>query len=228
MTAHEWAAIALWCVANGYEPTGNTNWGRSHAKTWLFGNRTDNLAPANTSGAGRTKAGSLGVEAAHDKTLAGISDLVGNMWEWQDGLLLQDGRFKLSAHNTQAEAAWAFVDAYLDASTPTGGVPILSNTITNRIGTLGDSSNAGNSASADWWTMAKAGAYVSNQSMKRLLLEPATTLPQGRIYMRNFGERLPCRGGNWYSGAAAGLAAVSLDNSRAYTGVSLGFRPAYA
>ncbi|MBP4080235.1 hypothetical protein J9897_14085, partial [Aeromonas sp. MrichA-1] len=33
MTAHEWAAIALWCMANGYEPIGNTNWGRSHAKT---------------------------------------------------------------------------------------------------------------------------------------------------------------------------------------------------
>ena len=71
--------------------------------------------------------------------------------------------------------------------------------------------------------MTKSGSYVSNQAMKRLLLEPAGALPQGRIYMRNFGERLPYRGGHWYHGAYAGLAALVLDSSRAYTFRALGF-----
>ena len=228
MTAHEWAAIALWCMANGYEPIGNTNWGRSHAKTWMVGDRADNRAPGDASGTGRTQTGSMGVEATHNKSLAGIADLVGNIWEWQDGFLLQDGRFKLSAFNAQAEAAWAFTDAYLDASSPTGGSPILSNAITNRLGAIGDNANAGNSANSDWRIMAKAGGYVSNQALRRLLIEPATILPQGRIYMRNFGERLPYRGGSWSYGAYAGLAAVVLSSSRADAGTILGFRPAFA
>lgn len=228
MTAHEWAAIALWCMANGYEPIGNTNWGRSHAKTWMVGDRSDNRSPGDTAGTGRTQTGSMGSEATHTRTLGGIADLVGNVWEWQDGLLLQDGRFKISAYNTQAEVDWAFVDAFLDASTPTGGSAILSNAVNNRLGAIGDNANAGNSANVEWRAMTKSGSYVSNQAMKRLLLEPAGALPQGRIYMRNFGERLPFRGGGWDSGADAGLAALALNNSRAVAYASIGFRPAFA
>ena len=228
MTAHEWAAIALWCMANGYEPIGNTNWGRSHAKTWMVGDRADNRAPGDTAGTGRTQTGSMGSEATHTRTLGGIADLVGNVWEWQDGLLLQDGRFKISAYNTQAEVDWAFADAFLDASTPTGGSAILSNAVNNRLGAIGDNANAGNSANVEWRAMTKSGSYVSNQAMKRLLLEPAGALPQGRIYMRNFGERLPSRGGSWSGGASAGLAALDLSGSRAGTGTSIGFRPAFA
>ena len=228
MTAHEWAAIALWCMANGYEPIGNTSWGRSHAKTWMVGDRADNRAPGDTAGTGRTQTGSMGSEATHTRTLGGIADLVGNVWEWQDGLLLQDGRFKISAYNTQAEVDWAFADAFLDASTPTGGSAILSNAVNNRLGAIGDNANAGNSASVDWRSMTKAGGYVSDQAMKRLLLEPAGALPQGRIYMRNFGERLPYRGGTWNSGANAGLAALHLGDSRANASAGIGFRPAFA
>ncbi|MGE6165257.1 hypothetical protein [Aeromonas rivipollensis] len=228
MTAHEWAAIALWCMANGYEPIGNTNWGRSHAPTRMVGDRADNRAPGDAAGTGRTQTGSMGSEATHTRTLGGIADLVGNVWEWQDGLLLQDGRFKISAYNTQAEVDWAFVDAYLDASSLSGGGAILSSVVTNRLGPLGDNANAGNSASVDWRSMTKAGGYVSLQALRRLLVEPASVLPQGRIYMRNFGERLPYRGGSWSYGANAGLAALNLYDSRVSTHAAVGFRPAFA
>ena len=228
MTAHEWAAIALWCMANGYEPIGNTNWGRSHAQTRMVGDRADNRAPGDVAGTGRTQTGSMGSEATHTRTLGGIADLVGNVWEWQDGLLLQDGRFKISAYNTQAEVDWAFADAFLDASTPTGGSAILSNAVNNRLGAIGDNANAGYSANVEWRAMTKSGSYVSNQAMKRLLLEPAGALPRGRIYMRNFGERLPFRGGDWYDWANTGLAALLLEYSRVGAGASLGFRPAFA
>lgn len=228
MTAHEWAAIALWCMANGYEPIGNTNWGRSHAKTWMVGDRADNRAPGDAAGTGRTQTGSMGVEATHTRTLGGIADLVGNVWEWQDGFLLQDGRFKISAYNNQGEVGWAFADAFLDASTPTGGSAILSNAVNNRLGAIGDNANAGNSASVEWRAMTKSGSYVSNQAMKRLLLEPAGALPQGGIFIRNFGERLPIRGGSWHYGADTGLAALGLADPRVSTVTNLGFRPAFA
>ena len=231
MTMHEWAAIALWCMANGYGPIGNTNWGRSHAKTWIVGDKGDGKAPSDTSGLGRTRTGSLGVDSSHDRTLGGIFDLVGNVLEWQDGLLMMDGQLKVSQHNLQAEADWALQEAYLDASTPTGGNVILSHQITNMVGAAGDNQNAGNSASTGWRVMTKSPQYVTNQLLKRLLVEPAGAqpqLPQGQIYARNFGERLPVRGGTWSSGADAGLAALNLNYSRALTVTNVGFRPAFA
>ena len=214
MTVHEWAAIALWCVANGYEPLGNTNWGRSHAKTWLAGGRADGRAPGDAAGIGRTKTGSMGAEATHDRTLGGIADLVGNTWEWQDGLLLQGGQIKASTHNTQPEADWALQAAFFDAPS---SAPVLSNAITRAA-----------SVSAEWKSVTKSASYVSNQLLKRLLIEPASALPSGRIYTNNEGERLPYRGGDWYYGADAGLAALSLSYSRASTLALIGFRPAFA
>ena len=214
MTVHEWAAIALWCVANGYEPLGNTNWGRSHAKTWLAGGRADGRAPGDAAGIGRTKTGSMGAEATHDRTLGGIADLVGNVWEWQDGLLLQGGQIKASTHNTQPEANWALQAAFFDAPS---SAPVLSNAITRAA-----------NVSADWKSMAKSAGYVSNSLLKRLLIEPASVLPGGRIYTNNEGERLPSRGGHWHGGASAGLAALTLNDSRAFTLSYLGFRPAFA
>ena len=214
MTVHEWAAIALWCVANGYEPLGNTNWGRSHAKTWLAGGRADGRAPGDAAGIGRTKTGSMGAEATHDRTLGGIADLVGNVWEWQDGLLLQGGQIKASTHNTQPEANWALQAAFFDAPS---SAPVLSNAITRAA-----------SVSAEWKSVTKSASYVSNPLLKRLLIEPASALPSGRIYTNNEGERLPYRGGTWTGGANAGLAALNLDNSRVGTSTSLGFRPAFA
>ena len=214
MTVHEWAAIALWCVANGYEPLGNTNWGRSHAKTWLAGGRADGRAPGDAAGIGRTKTGSMVAEDTHDRTLGGIADLVGNVWEWQDGLLLQGGQIKASTHNTQPEANWALQAAFFDAPS---SAPVLSNAITRAA-----------SVSAEWKSVTKSASYVSNPLLKRLLIEPASALPSGRIYTNNEGERLPFRGGNWNSGANAGLAELVLSSSRASTGTDRGFRPAFA
>lgn len=228
MTMHEWAAVALWCMANGFEPIGNTNYGRSHAKTWLTAARSDGLAPGDASGTAHTKTGALGPLANHDAGPHGIADLVGNVWEWQDGMLLQDGRIKISAHNTQDESAWSYQDAWLDATTATGGATVLSHTINNMHGSAGDNANSGNSSSVDWRSMTMTAEYARNQSLRRLLIEPASILPQGRIYARNFGERLPSRGGRWDYGAYAGLAALDLHNSRSVSSTGIGFRPAFA
>ncbi|MCY1520795.1 hypothetical protein D9M68_555870 [compost metagenome] len=48
-----------------------------------------------------------------------------------------------------------------------------------------------------------------------------------RIYLRNYGERLPIRGGNWYHGAAAGVRALDLNSPRSGVGGSVGARPAF-
>lgn len=228
MTMHEWAAISLWCMANGFEPRGNTNYGRAHDRYVERGRRKDGGLPGDTAGTARVHGGSGPDAWRHNNSPWGISDMVGNVWEWLDGLKLQDGQIIASTFNTQAEANWVAQEAYFDATLATGGAPKLSDAVVNRLGTIGDNQNAGYSANEAFNVMTKAGTYVSNQLLKRLLVEPATVLPKGRVYMRNFGERLPYRGGHWVNGSSAGLAALSCNDSRVYTGGGIGFRLAFA
>lgn len=228
MTMHEWAAISLWCMANGFEPRGNTNYGRAHDRYVERGRRMDGGLPGDTAGTARVHAGSGPDAWRHNNSPWGISDLVGNVWEWLDGFKLQDGQIIASTFNTQAEASWAAQTAYFDSTLTTGGAPRLSDAVVNRLGTIGDNANAGYSASEAFNVMAKTDTYVSNQLLKRLLVEPSTVLPKGRVYMRNFGERLPFRGGNWDNGSIAGLAALYCNFSRVGTHSSIGFRLAFA
>lgn len=228
MTMHEWAAISLWCMANGFEPRGNTNYGRAHDRYVERGRRMDGGLPGDTAGTARVHCGSGPDAWRHNNSPWGISDLVGNVWEWLDGFKLQDGQIIASTFNTQAEASWAAQAAYFDSTLTTGGAPRLSDAVVNRLGTIGDNANAGYSASEAFNIMTKSGTYVSNQLLKRLLVEPSTVLPKGRVYMRNFGERLPYRGGGWVSGSNAGLAALGCDASRVYSNGYFGFRLAFA
>ena len=228
MTMHEWAAISLWCMANGFEPRGNTNYGRAHDRYVERGRRMDGGLPGDTAGTPRVHGGSGPDTWRHNNSPWGISDMVGNIWEWMDGFKLQDGKIIASTFNTQEEANWVAQAAYFDATLATGGAPKLSDAVVNRLGTIGDNQNAGYSANEAFNIMTKSGTYVSNQLLKRLLVEPSTVLPKGRVYMRNFGERLPHRGGQWLNGDYAGLAALSLNHSRVSTGTHFGFRLAFA
>ena len=228
MTMHEWAAISLWCMANGFEPRGNTNYGRAHDRYVELGRRMDGGLPGDTAGTARVHGGSGPDAWRHNNSPWGISDMVGNVWEWLDGFKLQDGQIIASTFNTQEEASWEAQAAYFDSTLTTGGAPKLSDAVVNRLGTIGDNQNAGYTAIEAFNVMTKAGTYVSNQLLKRLLVEPATVLPKGRVYVRNFGERLPYRGGRLDNGSSAGLAALSCRYSRVYTHSSVGFRLAFA
>ena len=188
----------------------------------------DGGLPGDTAETARVHAGSGPDAWRHNNSPWGISDLVGNVWEWLDGFKLQDGQIIASTFNTQAEASWAAQAAYFDSTLATGGAPRLSDAVVNRLGTIGDNTTGGYSANENFAVMAKTGTYVSNKLLKRLLVEPSTVLPKGRVYMRNFGERLPYRGGDWLSGASAGLAALVLNSSRVRTDTNIGFRPAFA
>lgn len=226
MTMHEWAAISLWCMANGFEPRGNTNYGRAIDRYVELGRRVDGGLPGINGGTWLVRTGSGPDAWRHNNSPWGISDLVGNMWEWLDGFKLQDGQIIASTFNTQAEASWAAQAAYFDSTMTNGGAPRLSNAVVNRLGTIGDNMDSGYIAAADFKSIAKTGTYVSNQLLKRLLVEPSTVLPKGRVPMRNFGERFPCRGGS--VGTGTGLAALDLRNSRVFTGGDIGFRLAFS
>ena len=69
----------------------------------------------------------------------------------------------------------------------------------------------------------------------RLLIDPVATPifaetsvgGDNDLYVRNYGERLPFRGGYWGYGAGAGVAALYLSVRRSYVGGGVGCRPAF-
>lgn len=102
MSNAAFAGIALWCRANGFQPRGNTNFGRSSDATWETARRIDGLSPGNTAGTPRTLTGSGPAAWRHDNTSAGISDLCGNIWEWTPGMRLMAGEIQIIAGNNAA------------------------------------------------------------------------------------------------------------------------------
>lgn len=244
MTNAEWTAVALWCWRNGFMPRGNTNFGRDHLQTYETGRRQDGGAPGGASGNARTLTGSGPAGWSHDGTPAGIFDLCGNVWEWQRGLRLLDGEIQVIPHNDAAapsadhgasSALWRAImpDGALVAPGTAGtlkwnatgvagaGSPQLAASVTSQ-------SNGTTEASQQYKDVGAAGGIAVPGLIKLLGLYPhATTIERGRLYVRNVGERLPLRGGNWGGGGSAGVFALNLGNGRAHASASLGFRPAF-
>jgi hypothetical protein len=249
MTAWEWAAVAFWCMKNGFQPRGNTNYLKAYDAPWETG------TPAPDNPTAKILGGSGPASWRHDGTYQGIADLVGNVWEWNDGLKLVDGRFYFPEDNNfdQAEAQWPASSLYLDASVGPGdrsgvaqnGVPTLSNAIAKYSETptpaggidTGDFDYTHNTA---WKSLALSTGYdglsaAVRQQAAQLLIAPKLTSSgdpifadiKGGIWARNYGTRFPLRGGPWGSSGVAGLGALTLDSRRALVSSAVGFRPAF-
>ncbi|GIU12892.1 SUMF1/EgtB/PvdO family nonheme iron enzyme [Shewanella sp. MBTL60-007] len=237
MSIHEWAAIALWSLANNTVPRGNTNYGRSHENKLETARRSDNGMPGDSSGTGRTDTGKGPDTWAHDHGAFGVQDLVGNVNEWLDQMKLDNGQIITTLDNNPSinEANWhrhgAYFDSTSDSMAGTGnvGAPVLSNTIIKRNGPINDDSHDYPYAhNAHFATIGKSAGYAPVELMRRLLIESASpTTVAGAIYVRNYGDRFPLRGGGWSYGSYAGLGMLYLNYSRSSANSSIGFRPAF-
>ena len=225
----EWCAVSFLSLAYGQNVRGNTNYGRSHAAKYETARRGDILAPGDTAGTARTDCGTGPATWSHDGTIFGVFDLVGNVWEWVDQLLMQEGQIISPLDNDPAllEAQWTSHATYLDSAAATSGAVILNSVITNRTGALGDNGSGNGYNFNTWAVTAKDASYVESTLMRQMAIESASAINlEGRIYSRNFGERAPVRGGDWSSGSSAGQGALSFVHSRAFAYSSFGFRPA--
>ena len=235
MTVHEWAAVMLWCLKNGFQPRGNTNYGRSHEATYETGTRVDGGTPGDSSGTPRTYTGSGPASWRHDNTFAGISDLVGNIWEWMHLMKLIDGRIYVPAHNDfdLDESNWTAQNAYFDRESASVNNLILSSA--RNVSDEGQSPDY--SYHSPWRTLSLESGFTAPDLLLQICVSPKTTETggtltifseaKGTILVRNYGERFPRRGGCWGSDVYAGLGALDLESTRSYSPDVIGFRPAY-
>ena len=257
MSNWEWAAISLWCLKNGFQPRGNTYYGEAHDAPFETSPRADGAAPGLAGGTGRTKVGLGPLSWRHDGGPFGIADLVGDVWEWQDGMKLVDGQIVMPNDNNfaLAESSWPAQGVFFDSNGNTGtdasaslnGAPVLSNARAT------PSDDCGNGLGPDapdydytqidgeagWRSTTMASGYDSlsasiRQRMMQSLISAkisstgsAPFACKGYVSARNYGERLPIRGGSWYDGADGGLGALGLYYRRSDVYWGIGFRLAF-
>jgi hypothetical protein len=236
MTNWEWAAIALWCMANGYQPRGNTASGKSHEATYEAGTKTD-VTDATLTGSGPAS-------WRHDKTFCGIADMVGNVWEWNDGFKLVDGQCFYPGDNNYNldESSYTASGVYIDSpSSGDGegvsnlGSPVFANSVSNYAGPQGSDEGFDYNSISNWKdTSVTASASSNLTALKQMLIVPSEvgagellSGAKGYFSVRNYGERLAFRGGHWGNGSNAGLFALNLDNPRSISFSAFGFRPAF-
>lgn len=254
-TNAEWAAIALWCKKNGFMPYGNNNYGKdtreSNYKAIPLHKYTENSVTRT----GRVATGTGPLTWSHDKTLGGIWDLNGNVWEWQAGIRFVWGELQILANNDAADpdnpqnetsVCWKAINAAdgslvepechvsdtaakLSGSTIkldyVSGAWVYTTTVTSSV----DQSRSCLFANVTCTAAIGAATKVLLRSLALLPDEGTTEASyEGDYYWLNNGvaERCVFRGGGWDSGAGAGVF-YFYGYSRADVYWNVGFRSAY-
>ena len=245
-TRLEWMAVALWCLKNGKQPKGNTNWGVDHEKGIHEAIHSPDWS------CGRTLTGTGPVSWRHNNELSGICDMNGNIYEWVAGMRLvygelqvlsRDGTFDNCAEDTSLSVAddspyWYAIDG------TTGNLirPNGSGTTANSIklswvdnhwrwttGTIVKVANYGHSTffATDTDSTISDAAKLKLIALGCIKPDTLTVDPGDEFWARNQeAERLPLAGGTWNDGARCGLFALNLYSPRSYRGWNVGFRSA--
>lgn len=238
MTNAEYAAIALWCKANGYYPRGNNNYGSDH------GYPHEKCRPGTVGSDGRINLGLTGSGPnswTHDGTPNGIYGLNGDGWEWAIGLRTNNGEIQILTGNNAAKntadltagsAEWKAIlpDGTLVAPGTAGtlkidivsGVPKISTTV--KTTTSGDQW-----PSTPFKDLAVESGITIPDILKALAVFPSDNSDHGgdRFYARNDGEKCFFRGGGWGSTSSAGVFYLYGAYPRSGSNDNVGFRPAY-
>lgn len=241
MSNIEWAAISQWCWKNGFQPRGNSAYGRSSDLTTEVGVRSDGLVVtgANQGSQSRTLTGSGPTSWRHNNTPFGIADLNGNVWEWSPGLRLNAGEIQIIENNNAAlstadfgasSAEWKAIDGATGALVAPGTAGTVRYANANS-GTADFTLYRSSSSSFEGMVNSTGANPVSAaalQVLKRYGLFPiAASLGGDGFYLDVTGERVPLRGGNWTDAAVAGVFSLSLRDARSYSSASIGARPAF-
>lgn len=223
MSFAEWAAIVHLMHKTGYEPRGNTNYGKSHSHTYEVGAKDST---------GRTATGSGPVTWNHDGTPGGICDFVGNVWKRLSGSRIVNGEIQIMEGNAPAlQVSHADASTAWKAIKPDGSLvaPGTSGTLRfNASGNIGTAVVTTGASSKAFSAIAAADSITLPEIIRELLLAPVEGVANvGNFWWNLEGERVPIRGGSCDDASYAGASALALDRLRSFVYGFIGFFSAY-
>lgn len=223
MSFAEWAAIVHLMHKTGYEPRGNTNYGKSHSHTYEVGAKDST---------GRTATGSGPVTWNHDGTPGGICDFVGNVWKRLSGSRIVNGEIQIMEGNAPAlQVSHADASTAWKAIKPDGSLvaPGTSGTLRfNASGNIGTAVVTTGASSKAFSAIAAADSITLPEIIRELLLAPVEGVANvGNFWWNLEGERVPIRGGGCGNTSYAGASALNLGDLRSDVNGDIGFFSAY-
>lgn len=245
MTNAEWAAVALWCYYNGFQPRGNDDYGRSIDVSTERGVdiNTGRLALTSGTACTRTRTGSGPVSWRHDNSPFGIADLHGNQSELQAGIRLATGEFNVFTNNDAAlgtadfssgSSAWKAIDGATGALvTPGSAGTVKCARASSGTADYTLYSNGGTFQSIANSTGANPVSAAALSLLKQLCLFPVANSGLGADqcnWNTNSGNWAARRGGSsslYDNGTNAGIFSVAFDMGVGNAGATTGARVAY-
>lgn len=247
MTKMEWGLIADWCKKNSTLPYGNNDYGKDSRES------NYKAVPMTKDGDGKTcrvATGTGPLTWSHDRTLEGIWDLNGNVYEWNGGIRLVYGELQILANNNGADsshsqsasgAEWKAIDGTNgQLITPNGSgttanalkLDYISSKWTWITGTISSKVDQNRNCSFENVSVAagvSAEAILLLQALGLYKYDTTSGAYEGDYFYSNNGvaERSFCSGGSWSNDANAGVFYSPSYNPRSASYAHIGFRSAY-
>ena len=247
ITAAEWGLIALICKKNGTLPYGNNNYGKDSRENGY--KAIPSMARDSSGRIQRVATGTGPLTWSHDRTLEGIWDLNGNVWEWIGGLRFVKGELQILENNNAADPAnsqaagssqWKAIDGTTGQLIAPDGNGTTANSLKLDFvsskwqwitGAITSSVNDYRSCSFSAITCAATVCAAAKELLYAYALAPDSTTfdYEGDIFYLNNGadERLAYRGGYWVSGAYHGVFSFNGDDARSRAHAGIGGRSAF-
>lgn len=236
MSNAEWSSVALWSKINNTQPYGNNNYGCDKDRPWIRGE----TATYGTDGKiNLIKTGSMGALSSHDHTDFGVMDLNGNVWEWVSGVRLVYGELQvlIDVISTEWKALNAKATSYADLfvapnSSDTVKLDYVLSHWQWQDTDILSSANSIRNSTFDATTYSGLSNFCCRY-IQALGLGPDDSASVedygGDYFWANNGEAERCafRGGDWVSGAGAGVFVLYFGSPRLSSAGNGGLRSCY-
>lgn len=254
MTRLEWMAVALWCLKNGIQPKGNNNYGKDISESTY--KAVPSMARDSSNRIQSVATGTGPLSWSHDGTVNGIWDMNGNVHEWQSGIRFVNGELQVISNdgltfgndaadsdNSQgaSSALWRAINGKTGALIAPDGNGTTANSLKADwvngawkwiTGTLSNKDTTYHACDFEAITADTDVCETAQHFLMALgmLKSDATAgIYNGdKFYLINGeAERALVAGGDWDSGAVAGVFYANGYSARSGSNSSVGFRAAY-